>query len=54
MLSKDWGTECLSMHTLKEWFEEFYKVSEGYRYPKKIFDAEVQKNSSDWSESANQ
>jgi len=43
MLNKDWGTERLSMHTFQEWFEEHYEVSEGCRYPKKIFDAEVQK-----------
>ena len=30
-------------HTFQEWFEEHYEVSEGYRYPKKIFDEEVQK-----------
>lgn len=30
-------------HTFQEWFEEYYEVSEGYRYPKKLFDVEIQK-----------
>ena len=30
-------------HTFQEWFEGRYEVSEGNRYPKKIFDEEAQK-----------